>query len=53
MGFSDLLEVVRRDPQAVVIPADWAQGRASFGLRSSTKPCVRGCRSSVLCAHWR
>ncbi|SDT44615.1 thioesterase family protein [Pseudomonas fuscovaginae UPB0736] len=31
MGFSDLLEVVRRDPQAVVIPADWAQGRASFG----------------------
>ncbi|WP_416770119.1 acyl-CoA thioesterase [Pseudomonas sp. RHF3.3-3] len=31
MRFSDLLEGVRRDPQALVIPAEWGQGRASFG----------------------
>ncbi|MEX6502815.1 acyl-CoA thioesterase [Pseudomonas zhanjiangensis] len=31
MRFSELLEAVRAKPQAVVIPADWGQGRASFG----------------------
>ncbi|WP_017901859.1 acyl-CoA thioesterase [Pseudomonas asplenii] len=31
MRFSDLLEGGRRDPQALVIPAEWGQGRASFG----------------------
>ena len=31
MGFSDLLEAVRKQPLDVSIPAQWAQGRASFG----------------------
>lgn len=31
MRFHDLLEAVRNQPQALVIPAQWAQGRASFG----------------------
>jgi len=31
MTFSELLQAVRSDPQAVVIPSLWAQGRASFG----------------------
>ena len=31
MTFSELLQAVRDNPQAVVIPALWAQGRASFG----------------------
>lgn len=31
MRFSQLLDAVRHDPQAISIPADWAQGRASFG----------------------
>ncbi|MFP6864210.1 MAG: thioesterase family protein, partial [Pseudomonas sp.] len=31
MGFSELLQAVRDNPQAVVIPAQWGQGRASFG----------------------
>ncbi|WP_298188515.1 thioesterase family protein [uncultured Pseudomonas sp.] len=31
MGFSELLQAVRNNPQAVQIPAQWAQGRASFG----------------------
>lgn len=31
MIFSEMLEAVRRDPDAVVIPAEWGQGRASFG----------------------
>jgi acyl-CoA thioesterase len=31
MGFSELLQAVRDNPQAVRIPAQWAQGRASFG----------------------
>lgn len=31
MGFSELLQAVRQSPQAVLIPAVWAQGRASFG----------------------
>lgn len=31
MRFSELLQAVRTDPQAVVIPAVWGQGRASFG----------------------
>lgn len=31
MNFSQLLKAVRLHPQAVVIPASWAQGRASFG----------------------
>ncbi|RIA36091.1 acyl-CoA thioesterase II [Ectopseudomonas oleovorans] len=31
MIFSELLDAVRRDPDAVVIPAEWGQGRASFG----------------------
>jgi acyl-CoA thioesterase II len=31
MGFSELLQAVRDNPQAVSIPAQWGQGRASFG----------------------
>lgn len=31
MNLADLLDAVRRDPLAVSIPAEWAQGRASFG----------------------
>lgn len=31
MRFSDLLDAVRRSPLEVSIPAEWAQGRASFG----------------------
>ena len=31
MRFSELLQTVRDNPQAVVIPAAWGQGRASFG----------------------
>ncbi|MDD0977428.1 acyl-CoA thioesterase [Pseudomonas fontis] len=31
MNFSQLLTAVRQTPQAVTIPADWAQGRACFG----------------------
>ena len=31
MGFSELLQAVRDNPQAVHIPAQWGQGRASFG----------------------
>jgi acyl-CoA thioesterase len=31
MDFSELLQAVRGNPQAVVIPPVWAQGRASFG----------------------
>ncbi|MGE8361505.1 acyl-CoA thioesterase [Pseudomonas sp.] len=31
MTFSELLLAVRNDPQSVVIPSVWAQGRASFG----------------------
>jgi acyl-CoA thioesterase len=31
MVFSELLQAVRQCPQAVVIPATWGQGRASFG----------------------
>jgi acyl-CoA thioesterase len=30
MRFSDLLDAVRRQPE-VTIPAEWGQGRASFG----------------------
>lgn len=31
MDFFDLLEEVRRTPEALVIPHSWGQGRASFG----------------------
>ncbi len=31
MTFSELLDAVRRDPDGVVIPPTWGQGRASFG----------------------
>lgn len=31
MGFSELLQAVRDNPQTVNIPSQWAQGRASFG----------------------
>ena len=31
MNFSQLLTAVRQRPQEVVIPAEWAQGRACFG----------------------
>jgi len=31
MRFSDLLDAVRREPRGLSIPADWAQGRATFG----------------------
>ncbi|MGE1156005.1 acyl-CoA thioesterase [Pseudomonas kitaguniensis] len=31
MRFSDLLDAARRNPLDVSIPADWAQGRATFG----------------------
>ncbi|MGE8498247.1 MAG: acyl-CoA thioesterase [Pseudomonas sp.] len=31
MTFTELLQAVRNDPRAVVIPSSWAQGRASFG----------------------
>ena len=31
MRFSELVDAVRKNPLDVTIPADWAQGRASFG----------------------
>ncbi|WXL27538.1 acyl-CoA thioesterase domain-containing protein [Ectopseudomonas mendocina] len=31
MEFSQLLQAVRANPEAVVIPPEWGQGRASFG----------------------
>ena len=31
MDFFELLEQVQRTPEALSIPADWGQGRASFG----------------------
>jgi acyl-CoA thioesterase len=31
MRFSDLIDAVRHQPDAVVIPPEWGQGRASFG----------------------
>lgn len=31
MTFSELIQAVRANPQAVVIPSVWGQGRASFG----------------------
>lgn len=31
MNFTELLEAARRHPEAVTVPADWAQGRAVFG----------------------
>ncbi|WP_095055825.1 acyl-CoA thioesterase II [Pseudomonas sp. Irchel s3b2] len=31
MRFSDLLDAVRSQPQALSIPAEWGQGRATFG----------------------
>ncbi|MEB0043510.1 MULTISPECIES: thioesterase family protein [unclassified Pseudomonas] len=31
MSFSDLVDAVRDNPLSVVIPAEWAQGRACFG----------------------
>ena len=31
MRFSDLLDAARSHPQEITIPAEWAQGRASFG----------------------
>lgn len=31
MHFSDLIDAVRRQPDAVTIPPEWGQGRASFG----------------------
>ena len=31
MTFSQLLHAVRQNPQAVVIPSVWGQGRAGFG----------------------
>lgn len=31
MTFSELLQAVRNHPEALVIPATWAQGRAGFG----------------------
>ena len=31
MQFSELVEAVRKNPLDVTIPADWGQGRASFG----------------------
>lgn len=31
MRFSDLIDAVRRNPLDVTIPAEWGQGRASFG----------------------
>lgn len=31
MRFFDLLDAVRQNPQQLSIPAEWAQGRASFG----------------------
>jgi len=31
MRFSDLLDAVRREPRGLSIPAEWAQGRATFG----------------------
>ncbi|WP_207285322.1 acyl-CoA thioesterase domain-containing protein, partial [Pseudomonas sp. FW300-N2A2] len=31
MRFSDLLDAVRSQPLELSIPAEWAQGRASFG----------------------
>lgn len=31
MTFSELIQAVRTNPQAVVVPAEWGQGRAGFG----------------------
>lgn len=31
MQFSELVQAVRSTPSSVIIPADWGQGRASFG----------------------
>jgi acyl-CoA thioesterase len=31
MVFSEMLDAVRRNPDAVMIPPEWGQGRASFG----------------------
>lgn len=31
MRFSDLIDTVRHQPDAVTIPPEWGQGRASFG----------------------
>ncbi|PTQ74055.1 acyl-CoA thioesterase II [Pseudomonas sp. GV071] len=31
MTFSELINAVRANPQAVVVPAEWGQGRAGFG----------------------
>ena len=31
MRFSDLLDAARSNPLDVTIPAEWAQGRATFG----------------------
>ena len=31
MQFCELVAAVRNDPSAVTIPADWGQGRATFG----------------------
>ena len=31
MRFSDLLDAARSNPLDVIIPAEWAQGRATFG----------------------
>jgi len=31
MQFSELIQAVRRNASSVIIPADWGQGRASFG----------------------
>lgn len=31
MNFSELIQAVRRSPASLQVPAEWAQGRASFG----------------------
>ncbi|WP_249672859.1 acyl-CoA thioesterase [Pseudomonas abieticivorans] len=31
MTFSDLLHAVRQQPDSVIVPSDWAQGRAGYG----------------------
>ena len=31
MKFSQLIQAVRSNPDEVVVPSAWAQGRASFG----------------------
>lgn len=31
MTFSELINAVRSNPQAVIVPAEWGQGRAGFG----------------------